>query len=109
GRDHPRVLNVGWQVQPGGGRKPFAAKKNLEKMVDGLPSIETTRPLETAAAAATAARAVPIPSINLDLPHDPLIIIQASKSWVPLNLRELWAYRGLLYFLSLRDLKVRYK
>ena len=78
-------------------------------MVDGLPSIETTRPLETAAAAATAARAVPIPSINLDLPHDPLIIIQASKSWVPLNLRELWAYRGLLYFLTLRDLKVRYK
>jgi lipopolysaccharide transport system permease protein len=26
-----------------------------------------------------------------------------------LNLRELWSYRGLLYFLTWRDLKVRYK
>lgn len=74
-----------------------------------LPSIETTRTFETAAPASTAARVEPNPSISCDLPHDPLIIIQASKSWVPLNLRELWAYRGLLYFLIWRDLKVRYK
>ena len=78
-------------------------------MVDGLPTIETTRHLETAPATSTAAKVVPIPSTYSDLPHDPLIIIQASRSWVPLNLRELWAYRGLLYFLIWRDLKVRYK
>jgi lipopolysaccharide transport system permease protein len=28
---------------------------------------------------------------------------------VPLNLRELWEYRELLYFLTWRDIKVRYK
>jgi lipopolysaccharide transport system permease protein len=28
---------------------------------------------------------------------------------VALNLRELWAYRELLYFLTLRDIKIRYK
>jgi len=28
---------------------------------------------------------------------------------MPINLRELWAYRELLYFLTWRDIKVRYK
>src|SRR5215813_4981948 len=45
----------------------------------------------------------------LQLPNEPLVVIEASKAWVPLNLRELWAYRELLYFLTWRDLKVRYK
>jgi lipopolysaccharide transport system permease protein len=43
------------------------------------------------------------------LPNEPLVTIQASKPWVPLNIRELWANRELLYFLVWRDLKVRYK
>jgi lipopolysaccharide transport system permease protein len=32
-----------------------------------------------------------------------------SGSWVALNWRELWTYRELLYFLTWRDVKVRYK
>lgn len=35
--------------------------------------------------------------------------IQPSKGWVPIKLRELWEYRELLYFLTWRDVKVRYK
>lgn len=35
--------------------------------------------------------------------------IAASGSWPPLNLREVWEYRELLYFLALRDIKIRYK
>ena len=35
--------------------------------------------------------------------------IQPSKGWVSLHLRELWKYRELLYFLTWRDIKVRYK
>jgi len=31
------------------------------------------------------------------------------RPWVPLDLRALWAYRELLYFLAWRDIKVRYK
>lgn len=38
-----------------------------------------------------------------------VIRIEPSKGWVPLRLRELWAYRELLYFLIWRDIKVRYK
>lgn len=43
------------------------------------------------------------------LPDEPLITIQPSGSWSKLNLRELWTHRELLYFLTWRDLKVRYK
>ena len=36
-------------------------------------------------------------------------VIKPSKGWVPLRLRDLWEYRELLYFLTWRDIKVRYK
>lgn len=35
--------------------------------------------------------------------------IEPSSGWVSLKLRELWDYRELLYFLTWRDVKVRYK
>src|SRR4051794_25590567 len=35
--------------------------------------------------------------------------IEPSRGWVSLQLRELWDYRELLYFLVWRDIKVRYK
>jgi lipopolysaccharide transport system permease protein len=37
------------------------------------------------------------------------ITIQRTTSWGGLNLKDLWIHRELLYFLTLRDLKVRYK
>ena len=39
----------------------------------------------------------------------PTVVIRPSRGWIPINLRELWAYRELLYFLTWRDIKVRYK
>jgi lipopolysaccharide transport system permease protein len=38
-----------------------------------------------------------------------VIEIRPSQGWRSLGLRELWAYRDLLYFLIWRDVKVRYK
>jgi lipopolysaccharide transport system permease protein len=35
--------------------------------------------------------------------------IKPSKGWTSLQLDELWRYRELLYFLTWRDIKVRYK
>lgn len=43
------------------------------------------------------------------LPTTPLITIRPSKPWSSLDLRSLWSYRELLYFLMWRDIKVRYK
>ena len=38
-----------------------------------------------------------------------LIVVKSSKGWTSLKLDELWEYRELLYFLTWRDIKVRYK
>src|SRR5437588_10573227 len=38
-----------------------------------------------------------------------VVVIQPSKGWRALDLRELWRFRELVYFLALRDVKVRYK
>ena len=37
------------------------------------------------------------------------IIIRPSHGWAALNLKDLWIYRELVYFMTWRDLKVRYK
>src|ERR1041385_227295 len=43
------------------------------------------------------------------LPNEPLVVIQPSRKWNLLNLKDVWAYRELLFFLTWRDVKVRYK
>jgi lipopolysaccharide transport system permease protein len=39
----------------------------------------------------------------------PVFVIQRTSGWRLLDLRELWNYRELVYFLTWRDIKVRYK
>jgi len=41
--------------------------------------------------------------------NEHLTIIEPKRGWVPIDLREIWNYRELLYFLTKRDIKVRYK
>src|SRR3954466_11776934 len=38
-----------------------------------------------------------------------LTVVTASRGWAPLDFRELWEYRELLFFLVWRDVKIRYK
>ena len=49
----------------------------------------------------------------MGVPHDAdatqVFRIEAAKGWTAVGLRELWQYRELLYFLTWRDVKVRYK
>ena len=40
---------------------------------------------------------------------DKVIRIQPSRGWISLRLKELWEYNELLYFLTWRDIKIRYK
>jgi lipopolysaccharide transport system permease protein len=52
--------------------------------------------------------------INLGAPSDqeaavPTVVIKPGRGWAALNLRAVWQYRELLYFLVWRDVKVRYK
>jgi lipopolysaccharide transport system permease protein len=39
----------------------------------------------------------------------PVLVIEAKRAWVALDLRQIWQYRELLYFLTWRDVKVRYR
>lgn len=42
-------------------------------------------------------------------PHNYSLVIEPPRGWVSLQLRELWEFRELLFFLAWRDVKVRYK
>jgi homopolymeric O-antigen transport system permease protein len=61
-------------------------------------------------------QAISAPPVNLDIDESATIstperhaLIRSEEAGVQLNLGELWHYRELLYFLTLRDIKVRYK
>ncbi|HKQ72402.1 MAG TPA: ABC transporter permease [Blastocatellia bacterium] len=45
----------------------------------------------------------------MNLPEKPLVSIRAGGQGAPIDLKSLWDYRELLYFLTWRDVKVRYK
>lgn len=48
--------------------------------------------------------AAPIETLEL-----PVTVIKPSVGWISLKIQELWDYRELVYFLTWRDIKVRYK
>lgn len=75
------------------------------KTSDGPRALETTHntpPVDSRAA---------VPSVEPRTAHAevPRVRIKSEESGVQLNLGDLWSYRELLYFLTLRDVKVRYK
>lgn len=49
------------------------------------------------------------PSSSQSLPDEPVVTIEPNEGWSPVELSDLWAFRELLYFLTWRDVKVRYK
>lgn len=56
----------------------------------------------------------PVVSLEIERPAPaepvvPISVIQSQSGWTGINVSELWAHRELLYFLALRDVKVRYK
>jgi lipopolysaccharide transport system permease protein len=58
----------------------------------------------------TAVSSEKLPSLHApQLPDEPLCVVEARRSGVSINLKDLWIYRELLYFLVWRDVKIRYK
>ena len=41
--------------------------------------------------------------------QSPIIYLKPAKGWLPFDFKELWRYRELIFFLTWRDIKVRYK
>src|SRR5919206_845103 len=45
----------------------------------------------------------------LERRHEQTIVLRPPSGWTSVGLGELWRYRELLFFLTWRDVKVRYK
>jgi lipopolysaccharide transport system permease protein len=54
-------------------------------------------------------RSAPGDRCHSSLPVDPLFVLKPSGRWAALDLRGLWHCRDLFYFLTWRDVAVRYK
>lgn len=68
---------------------------------------ETTTTPNTPAHATTTTTRTPAPLPNAG--PMPVVVIRPRSGWQPVNLAELWDARELLFFLALRDVKVKYK
>ncbi len=71
--------------------------------------VSDARPEAETSPADPAATPPPARVLAPALPEPPLTVVEAQSGWALPNLTELWRYRELLFFLALRDVKVRYK
>jgi lipopolysaccharide transport system permease protein len=85
--------------------REFAPAENLM----GISTTDSAEALESTTEATDAAHDVNPHQSTVCLPDEPLVVIQPTSGWLPLNFGDLWTYRELLYFLTWRDIKVRYK
>lgn len=70
-----------------------------------LPGTEPASVVDSASGRSFVSKREDGPSLS----DAPLILIEAEDKASTLDLRELWTYRELLYFLTWRDIKIRYK
>ena len=81
------------------------ARAGREKMImteksENVPQVATVDSARSAEA--------PLPASAVPL-QGPFCRIAAPQGFLDLNLREVWNYKGLLYFLVWREIKIRYK
>ena len=72
----------------------------------------TTSVVETEAGALAAGPSQPPAPASASTPaldDRPVLVLEPVGRWPGLNLRELWAYKELFYFMVWRDLKIRYQ
>jgi lipopolysaccharide transport system permease protein len=98
-----------------------ARRSNAFERDSNLMDSHTSEPIASprhAAAAAPVTHAPPPSHTAADgvdtdsalvLPDRPLILIESEETGVQFAFSDLWSYRELLYFLTWRDIKVRYR
>ena len=75
----------------------------------GISSTDSDTALKPPSQAAREAQLENPLTTSARLPEEPLVVIEANKVWSAVQFKDLWAFRELLYFLTWRDVKVRYK
>jgi len=84
--------------------------RSLSNLMDTTTSATQDTPDSTRTAAQVNSSQVVRPALpEHNLPDEPLVIIKPGKSWGAVDFHDLWAFRDLFYFLTWRDVKVRYK
>jgi lipopolysaccharide transport system permease protein len=63
-------------------------------------------PIETTIEVPATSRLTRLPPVGT---VPPVLVIEPASGWQPINVRELWHFRELIYFLAWRDVKVRYR
>jgi len=66
------------------------------------------QPSDEAVAAAEKGHDTPMP-VPKQIPEPPLTVVEGRSTWNLSDLKEVWRFRELMYFLTLRDIKLRYK
>lgn len=82
----------------------FVGRLAREKPGNSTPHAQQNSPIMEMPDSLEATRALPLSN-----PHRLRLVIEPARGWVSLQLRDLWEYRELLYFLVWRDVKVKYK
>src|SRR5579872_5265214 len=72
------------------------AESHSTQQTPGSKPGDVTKPAEIA-----------VPQTQID--DLPLQVIEPARGWRHINWTEIWRYRELLYFLTWRDVKIRYK
>jgi lipopolysaccharide transport system permease protein len=75
----------------------------------GLSTSENASEIESAATPPLASGSKTSFQEQSDIAEEPLITIERNRLWSVQDLRDIWANRELLYFLTWRDIKIRYK
>lgn len=85
--------------------REFAPAKNQM----GISTTDRAGALESTTETTQADHPLNLQTSSYSLPDEPLVTIERTRSWLPINFGDLWTYRELLYFLTWRDIKIRYK
>ena len=85
---------------------PFVWARAGREEITVTQGSESTRQVATVDSAPSVGAALPASALSL---QRPFYRIAPPQGFLDLNLREVWNYKGLLYFLVWRDIKIRYK
>jgi hypothetical protein len=85
---------------------PFVCARASREDITVTQGSENTPQVATVDSASSVEGALPASALSL---QKPFYRIAPPQGFLDLNLREIWNYKGLLYFLVRRDIKISYK
>jgi lipopolysaccharide transport system permease protein len=86
-----------------------AGPRGVQSLSSSEPNTATGAAVTVAPAPAAMKRDEPSPRAHTSSTGTMRVLLRRRSGWQPVNLKELWHYRELLWILAVRDIRVRYK